>query len=257
MRQGLLYSVLLLATANAFAAGPTWIADTNGCRVSNPHPLPRESITWSGDCPGGYATGKGTLSWFLRGKPNGTYRGELRDGVTDGQGVFEYPSGERYEGGFVEGRYEGHGVYRYAGGATFEGDFIAGKTPGTGTLRLGNGEQFETDFLNRYGLSRGDGISGIAYEHYERPLVEGHLMSPLDALYYVSLLNVCVNAYGLYQSITLVQSSGDVRMDTFAVNAAKVGDVRPNKVDGRPVAACRMEAVLFLQDATAYVVNAH
>jgi hypothetical protein len=260
MRQSLFYGVLFLSATNALAADSMWIADPKGCKVSNPNGLPKESFTWSGDCPGGYAEGRGTLSWFLRGKPNGIYRGELRGGIADGQGVFEYPSGEHYEGGFVQGRYEGHGVYRYTSGSTFEGDFIAGKTPGTGTLRLSDGERFETDFMNRYSLSRGDGIADvadIAYEHYERPLLDGHQGNPPGALYYVSLLNVCVNAHGVYQSVTLVQSSDDIGKDTFAVHAAKVGNVQPNLVDGKPVAACHMEVVLFLQGAAAYGVNPH
>src|SRR5258708_122717 len=119
MRQYVLYGALFLATTQAIAADPTWIADARGCKVSNLHPLPNEYVTWSGDCPGGYAEGGGTLSWFLRGKPGGVYRGELKGGTADGHGVYQYPSGARYEGGFVEGRYEGHGVYRYASGSTF------------------------------------------------------------------------------------------------------------------------------------------
>ncbi|HEX9452694.1 MAG TPA: hypothetical protein VF934_14865, partial [Burkholderiales bacterium] len=142
-------------------------------------------------------------------------------------------------------------------GSTFEGDFVAGKSSGAGTLRLSSGERFETDFMDPYSLSRGDGIEDVAYEHYERSLLEGHQVSPPNALYYVSLLNVCVNAHGVYQSVTLIQSSGDVGKDTFAVHAAKVGEVQPNLVDGKPVAACHMEAVLFFTDATAYAVNAH
>jgi hypothetical protein len=257
VRQNVLYGALFLATTNAIAADPAWIADAKGCKVSNLHPLPNEYVTWSGDCPGGYAEGGGTLSWFLRGKPSGVYRGELKGGSADGHGVYQYPSGARYEGGFVEGRYEGHGVYRYASGSTFEGEFVAGKASGAGTLRLSSGERFETDFMDPYALSRGDGIEGVAYEHYERSLLDGHQVRPPDALYYVSLLNVCVNAHGVYQSVDLIQSSGDVGKDTFAVHAAKVGDVRPNLVDGKPAAACHMEAVLFFTDATAYAVNAH
>jgi hypothetical protein len=256
-RQSALYVMLLLTAGHAVAADPQWIADTKGCKIWDPNPLAKESITWSGDCPGGTAQGTGNLSWFLRGKPNGIYRGELKDGRPNGQGLYQYTSGEQYEGGFVEGRYEGHGVYRYASGSTFEADFIAGKTPGTGTLRLNTGERFETDFMNRYSLSRGDGMDAVVYEHYETSLYDGHLVSPPDALYYVSLLNVCVNAHGVYQSVTLVQSCGDIGKDTFAVHAAKVGNVQPNFVDGKPVAACHMEAVFFLMDATAYAINAH
>ena len=54
-----------------------WIADsTTGCQVWNGNPSPGDSISWSGSCTNGKATGKGVLQWYLNGNPQGRYEGD-------------------------------------------------------------------------------------------------------------------------------------------------------------------------------------
>src|SRR5262245_61361564 len=77
-----------------------WVVDSRkGCWLWNADPQPNETVTWSGACgPDGRATGKGTAEWFLDGKPDGRYEGELRDGKLHGRGVYTWTTGNVYDG---------------------------------------------------------------------------------------------------------------------------------------------------------------
>lgn len=83
---------------------PDWITTTNQpCKVWNPEPQPDESVTWSGDCKDGFATGKGILRWTENGKPDEAFDGEMRNGKPNGHGVLTTPEGDRVEGVWVDG----------------------------------------------------------------------------------------------------------------------------------------------------------
>jgi hypothetical protein len=85
------------------AAAPDWITTSNKpCKVWNPEPQPNESVTWSGACKDGYASGKGILFWTENGKPDVEYDGEYVNGKRNGHGVMISPDGERVEGDWVD-----------------------------------------------------------------------------------------------------------------------------------------------------------
>ena len=98
-------AVLLLAS-QAIAApddrrppAPDWITATNQpCKIWNPEPQPNESVTWSGDCKDGYASGEGTLRWTENGKPDAEFTGRYANGKRNGHGVIVTPDGKRAEG---------------------------------------------------------------------------------------------------------------------------------------------------------------
>src|SRR5215471_4933150 len=78
-----------MAQANSPAA-PDWITATNQpCKIWNPEPQPNESVTWSGDCKDGYATGQGVLKWTENGKPDVEYEGGYANGKRNGHGVMK------------------------------------------------------------------------------------------------------------------------------------------------------------------------
>ena len=84
-------------------APPTWIIASNQpCMIWNPEPQADESVTWSGDCKDGYASGKGVLRWTENGKPDVVYNGEYAKGKRNGHGVLTTPDGERVEGDWFE-----------------------------------------------------------------------------------------------------------------------------------------------------------
>jgi MORN repeat len=83
-------------------APPDWITTSNKpCKVWNPTPQPNESVTWSGACKDGFASGKGILFWTENGKPDVEYDGEYANGKRNGHGVMIFPDGKRIEGFWV------------------------------------------------------------------------------------------------------------------------------------------------------------
>lgn len=97
-------AMILLVCVPALAqtdkpAAPDWITTTNNaCKVWNPQPQPNESVTWSGACKDGLASGKGVLHWTEDGKPDAEFDGEYANGKRNGPGVIITPDGKRFEG---------------------------------------------------------------------------------------------------------------------------------------------------------------
>ena len=155
--------LLLLPVALAFAALPvaspsfaqapspeSWIQDgKTGCKVRNPVPQPRESITWSGTCPNGIAEGNGVLQWFDDGRPTDRYEGELRDGWENGRGVATSTLiADRYEGDWSDGWRHGQGIYSFANGDRYEGDWFEGLRTGRGMMVWADGARYEGEWLD-------------------------------------------------------------------------------------------------------------
>ncbi len=101
-----LFSVAFQAMAQTDKpAAPDWITTTNQpCKVWNPEPQPNESVTWSGECKDGFASGRGTLSWTENGKPDVVYQGDYANGKRNGHGVMITPDGNHIEGEWVNDR---------------------------------------------------------------------------------------------------------------------------------------------------------
>jgi hypothetical protein len=82
---------------------PGWITATNQpCKIWDPEPQPNESVTWSGLCKDGLASGKGILRWTEDGKPDAEFDGEYTNGKRNGFGVMITPDGQRIEGEWVD-----------------------------------------------------------------------------------------------------------------------------------------------------------
>ena len=100
-------AAILFVTYQAMAqrdnpAPPDWITATNKpCKVWNPEPQPNESVTWSGPCKDGFASGQGVLLWTENGKPDVVYEGEYANGKRNGHGILITPDGKRVEGAWV------------------------------------------------------------------------------------------------------------------------------------------------------------
>lgn len=91
------------AVAQADHPAPGWIMATNKpCKIWNPSPQPNESVTWSGPCKDGFASGKGVLRWTENGKPDVEFDGEYANGKRNGPGVMTTPDGQRTEGNWVD-----------------------------------------------------------------------------------------------------------------------------------------------------------
>ena len=153
----LLFLTLALAalprSAPTFAQAPSpesWIEDAKtGCRIRNPAPQPRESVTWSGACPNGIAEGTGVLQWFDDDRPTDRYEGELHNGWENGRGVATSTViADRYEGQWRQGWRHGEGAYSFANGDRYEGDWLEGMRTGRGTMVWADGARYEGEWLD-------------------------------------------------------------------------------------------------------------
>ena len=80
-------------------APPDWITAANQpCKIWNPAPEPDESVTWSGPCTDGFASGQGVLRWTVNGKLDAVFEGSYANGKRNGHGVLMTADGNRVEG---------------------------------------------------------------------------------------------------------------------------------------------------------------
>jgi len=66
----------------------------------------------------------------------GRYRGEVVNGLLQGQGRIDYPSGSWYAGQFDKGQWQGDGEWHGSNGEVYKGQFQQGLFHGQGTLTL-------------------------------------------------------------------------------------------------------------------------
>ena len=113
------------------------LANQPGCWRWNPHPQPEETVTWSGGCTDGKASGKGEEVWRFRKdgewKTSGG-RGELRGGKTFvGHWIGRYTNGEVWEGPYRNDKRHGLWVRRGSGGRDWsclnDGERVEGGSP--------------------------------------------------------------------------------------------------------------------------------
>ena len=118
--------------------GPNWsITENQPCQVHNPYPEPGETVTWSGACVDGKASGEGQVVW--RGSYGEfVYEGGYRDGKMHGHGTYARANGGRYEGEWRDSKANGHGTYTWASGNRYEGEWRDSKPNGRGTLTWTN-----------------------------------------------------------------------------------------------------------------------
>ena len=126
-----LRSILEETTVEPF--GPNWIvAENQPCQLYNPHPMAGETVTWSGGCVNGKASGEGRRVWRAPSYGEDVYEGEYRDGKVHGHGTRTSPSGDRYEGEYRDGKAHGWGTVTTSSGATFSGEWRDGCVGGQG-----------------------------------------------------------------------------------------------------------------------------
>jgi len=82
----------------------------------------------------------------------GRYRGEVVNGLLQGQGRIDYPSGSWYAGQFDKGQWQGDGEWHGSNGEVYKGQFEQGLFHGQGTLTL-----HDSSYTGGFKLGRRDG----------------------------------------------------------------------------------------------------
>jgi hypothetical protein len=125
-----------------------WTKDDSGCRVANPSPRPKETMTWSGACVHGKAYGPGVVEWSENGQKRSSVRAQWRDGKPiETITVHDYATDETYEGVQEDGQWIGKVVVTARWGK-IEGPIANGAITGYGTLTAANGRRYEGGFID-------------------------------------------------------------------------------------------------------------
>jgi len=77
--------------------------------MSNIQILRIDGDLYAGEIKNGKPHGKGVLKYYYKGKPEGKYIGEFKEGRRDGEGVW-FINGCRYEGGWKLDKFHGRGM---------------------------------------------------------------------------------------------------------------------------------------------------
>ncbi len=120
MKKAASFAVALAAAlwlSPARAAEDNWILDgRTGCAIWNPNPVPEETVSWLGDCVDGKTSGKGLLTYTVKGEFHSRYEGGERGGKHHGFGIITYADGRRVETKWWNGKPIGEGVMIFPGG---------------------------------------------------------------------------------------------------------------------------------------------
>ena len=122
------------------------VSDRDGCYVWKPDPAPDETVTWSGACQGGRASGAGIETSTYRNwndqRETRSLEGTYVDGLRNGHWVSHWDGGSA-EGSYVDGKMNGHWVWRWLDGHVWEGPYVDGKMNGRWVERTAAGHVSE------------------------------------------------------------------------------------------------------------------
>ena len=99
---------------------------------------------YKGEVENGVPNGQGTLT-SLDGRK---YVGDFKDGIPYGQGTFTFLDGWKYQGGWVFGKYHGQGTMTSPYGDKYEGEWKDGMRSGQGTQTYPDGVNYQGSWKN-------------------------------------------------------------------------------------------------------------
>ena len=90
----------------------------------------------------------GEWKWYENDDDNriGKYKGEVEEGLPNGQGTYITTKGHKYVGEWKEGKYHGQGTLTYPNGRKYIGEYKDGLPNGQGTLTLSSGHKYEGEY---------------------------------------------------------------------------------------------------------------
>ena len=95
--------------------------------------------TYRGQIVNGLATGHGNMTYKKVDKFQRVFCGGVfKDGKLNGQGIMQWADGRSYEGQWKDDKYNGQGTLKWTDGKSYEGEFKDGKKHGQGTFKWAN-----------------------------------------------------------------------------------------------------------------------
>jgi len=186
---------------------------------------------YRGDIVDGLLQGDGRIDY-----PNGAYyQGRFEDGQWQGEGVWHGANGDHYEGGFRHGLFDGAGRFTYASGGVYEGQFRGGSLNGPGRYTE-PGLSYTGDFKD--GLYEGAGrLQQADGSKYLGPFVRGlpngeGVRSDTDGTFAGTFIDGVLNGPGTYQGEDGERYAGDFRNDQFD-GPGRYEDAQGNAWEGR------------------------
>ena len=147
------------------------LASHPGCHVWDNHYYADQTVTWTGGCAGGLASGTGNLKW-VRDDDETEHTGMLREGKHHGLWVLRNADGDVYEGPYMDGKKNGQWVERFANGNVGEGPYVDGKEHGHWVLRTAEGHVLEGSLVD--GEKNGHWVERLANGYvYVGPYMNG------------------------------------------------------------------------------------
>ena len=101
---------------------------------------------YKGELKDGIPNGQGFLSL----PDGGKYVGEFKEGIINGQGTVTLSDGRKYSGEFKEGKKHGQGIYTYPNGDKYAGGYKDGLKNGLGALTYGKGKSDGEKFVGEF-----------------------------------------------------------------------------------------------------------
>jgi hypothetical protein len=152
--------------------------------------------------------------------PDGSrYRGEVINGLLQGQGRLDYGDDSHYQGQFKDDQFNGQGIYTYADGSRYEGHFVNGLPSGEGHLSSSDFDyrgEFRQGQYNGLGVLQwrsGDGFQG-QFRRGE-PHGQGVMTDAEGNVFTGSFDNNQLNGLGSFKSADGALYSGEFRDNQF------------------------------------------
>lgn len=101
------------------------------------------SRTGEGCLEGNCVNGTGRYSYST-----GVYAGHFKDGVPNGEGVYSFANGDRYEGFNINFKKESYGTYLYHTGERYVGQWKNDRRDGYGIYYYASGDQYVGQWLD-------------------------------------------------------------------------------------------------------------
>lgn len=100
----LFFNLIFIGRCNAQETEGNFLKDAkSNCTIWFKHTFSEDSVTWSGGCNNNFASGKGTMIGYTKGKQTSKYIGEMTNGKPHGKGSFTFWGDRKLEGNFIHG----------------------------------------------------------------------------------------------------------------------------------------------------------